>query len=67
MVTRAKRASNNKWDAANMVVLGCKIRRDEAEAFRAACRQASTTPSAVFHDAIREFLEQHNNETPESQ
>ena len=66
MVTRAKRASNNKWDAANMVVLGCKIRRDEAEAFRLACRQACTTPSAVFHAALRAFLEQHNNETPES-
>ena len=56
MVTRAKRASNNKWDAANMIVLGCKVKRDRADEFREACRKAGTTPNAVFNKAIDEFM-----------
>lgn len=59
MVTRAKRASNNKWDAENMQVLACKIRRDRAETFKAACKLEETTPNEVFRKAIDRFLEEH--------
>lgn len=59
MVTRAKRASNNKWDAENMKVLGCKMRRDRAEAFQALCRQAGTSPNEVFRAAAEAFMEEH--------
>lgn len=57
MVSRAKRASNNRWDAENMAVLGCKVKRDRAEAFKAACKKAGTTPNAVFIKAIDEFMD----------
>ena len=57
MVTRAKRASNNKWDAENMTVLGCKVKKERAEEFKAACRQAGTTPNAVFTKAIDDFMD----------
>lgn len=50
------RKANNKWDAANMTVLGCKIRKDKAEAFKAACKAADTTPNAVFTAAINRFM-----------
>lgn len=56
MVTRAKRATNNKWDAANMTVLGCKVRKDLADEFREACKRADTTPNAVFRQAIDDFM-----------
>ena len=56
MVSRAKRASNNKWDAENMVVLGCKVKRDKADAFRAACKAGGTTPNAVFTKAIDDYM-----------
>ena len=66
MVTRAKRASNNKWDAENMKVLACKIRRDKAEAFQLACKMAGTSPNAVFQAAIEDFMEKHTEkEKPE--
>lgn len=58
MVTRAKRANNNKWDAANMTVLGCKIRKDKAEEFKTACKLAGTTPNAVFRAAAEDLIEQ---------
>lgn len=56
--TDAQRRAQNKYDAANMTVLGCKVRRDEADAFKAACRAAGTTPNAVFRDAMQKFMEE---------
>ena len=56
MPTEKQKQYRNKWDAANMTVLGCKIRKDKAEQFKAACKTAGTTPNAVFTAAINEFL-----------
>ena len=55
-LTDAQRKANNKYIAANMTVLGCKIRKDKAEAFKTACKAAGTTPNAVFTAAIQEFM-----------
>ena len=58
-LTEAKRKANNKYIAANMTVLGCKVRKDKAEQFKAACKSAGTTPNAVFTSAVDEFMEEH--------
>lgn len=58
MPTENQKKSRNKWDAANMTVLGCKIRKDKAEKFKIACKSAGTTPNAVFTAAINDFLAQ---------
>lgn len=56
MPSEKQKRYRNKWDAANMAVLGCKIRKEKAEQFKAACKAAGTTPNAVFAAAIDEFL-----------
>lgn len=56
-LTEAKRRANNKYIAANMTTLGVKLRRSDAEEFKAACRAAGTTPNAVFRAAIDRFME----------
>lgn len=56
-LTNSQRRANNKYIAANMTVLGCKIRKDKAEQFKAACKNAGTTPNAVFTTAINRFME----------
>lgn len=56
-VSEAKRKANQKWDAANMTVVGCKVRKDVAEAFKAECKRRGTTVNAVFLQAMREFME----------
>jgi len=56
-LTDAKKRSNNKWDAANMTVLGCKVRKDEAERFKAACKEQRTTVNAVFRVAMVRFMD----------
>lgn len=58
-LTDAKRRANNKYIAANMTVLGCKMRKDKAEQFKAVCKAAGTTPNAVFTAAVDRFIEDH--------
>lgn len=58
MVTKAKRASNNRWDKENMSVLTCKMRNETAASFRAACKLVGTTPNAVFRAAAEDLIEQ---------
>lgn len=55
-LTDAQRRANNKYNAANCTVLGCKLRNDEAEAFKEACKERGTTPNAVFKAAIKRFM-----------
>ncbi len=61
-MSESKRKANNKWDAANMTVLGCKIRKDKADEFKAACKRDGTSPNAVFSAAIKKFMEEHGGE-----
>ena len=63
-LTDAKRRANNKYIAANMTVLGCKVRKDKADRFRAACKAAGTTPNAVFTAAMDRLLDATNTATP---
>ena len=55
-LSEARKRANNKWTAANMTVLGCKIRKDKAELFKAECKAAGTSPNAVFTAAVDNFL-----------
>ena len=52
----AKRRANNKWDGENMTVLGCKVRKEIAEEFKAECKHRGTSPNEVFRAAISDFM-----------
>ena len=58
-LTESKRRANNKYIAEHMTVLGCKIRKDDAEKFKQACAAAETTPNAVFRKAIDAFMKEN--------
>lgn len=60
MPSDRQKEHRNKWDAAHMTVLGCKVRKERADEFKAACKEAGTTPNAVFSEAITAFLEKHS-------
>lgn len=51
-LTESKRRANNKYIAANMKVLGCKVRKDYAETAHAAAAAAGTTVNAVMKSAL---------------
>ena len=62
-LTDAQRRANNKYIAKATTVLGCKMRRDAADEFKAACKAAGTTPNAVFRAAVDDFMAQHQDAT----
>lgn len=59
MVSDAQKRANNKYQLKHYTVLGCKLKMEDAEAFRAACTAAGTTPNAVFRAAISQFMAAH--------
>ena len=46
-----KRASI-KWDKENMSVLGCKVKKEQAEKFKAYCESMGKTSNAVLRDYV---------------
>ena len=65
-VSEKQKQWRNDWDKENMVVLGCKVRKDVAEAFRAACKDKGTTPNAVFRETVYRFLDEKEKEESSS-
>ena len=56
MVSRAKRQSNNKWDAANMKIVAAKIKKDLAEEFQRVCAENGDTMNGVIKAAIEDYI-----------
>lgn len=55
-LSEARRRANNKYNLKNYTVVGCKIPKDEALAFKEKCKEKNTTPNAVFRNAINDFM-----------
>ena len=53
MVSDAQKKASAKWDKENMVVLACKVKRETAEQFKAACAAQGTTSNAVLQQAVK--------------
>lgn len=51
-VSRAKRASNNKWDKENMKIVACKIKKEDAEAFKQYAEDNNTTSNALLRNFV---------------
>lgn len=56
MKSEAKRRADAKWDAENMAVISCKLKREIAETFKAAAKANGTTPNELFRGWIAEYL-----------
>ena len=56
MVTKAKRASNNRWDKENMTILACKVRKDYADTVKQKAAQRGTSVNAVLLNAVSDFM-----------
>lgn len=53
----ARRASQNKYDLKNLAVLACKVRKPEADAFRALCEAHGMTVNAALSNYVHNSLE----------
>lgn len=50
-----KRASL-KWDKENMIVLGCKVKRTQAAAFKSYCAERGKTSNTVLKDYVLDCI-----------
>lgn len=57
--SEAKRRADRKWTNANITNLSCKVRKNRAEAFKAACYANGTTPNAVLVSAMNVYMDEH--------
>lgn len=46
----------NKWDAANMKNVACRLRKDTAERFSELAKQNGTTPNELIRKWITEYI-----------
>lgn len=58
MVTEAQKRATNKWSAANMTVLGVKVRKDYAEEVRKKAKERGDTVNAILKAALDKYMEE---------
>ena len=56
MPTDAQKRTRNKWDAENMSVISCKLKREIAENFKIAAKSRGTTPNELIRGWISDYL-----------
>lgn len=55
-VARSKRAANDKWDKENMLTLGCKLSRKDAEAFKAYAAERGVTANTLLKNYVYQCI-----------
>lgn len=60
MPNDTQRRARNKWDAENMSVISCKLKREIAERFKAAAKSNGTTPNELIRGWIAAYLFEQN-------
>lgn len=57
--TDAQKRARNKYEAKTYAIVACKIRKEYAARFQAACYQHDTTPATVLRAAMDAYLLQY--------
>lgn len=60
MPTDTQRRARNKWDAENMSVISCKLKREIAESFKTTAKSNGTTPNELIRGWIAAYLFEQN-------
>ena len=58
-ISEKKKISNARWDKKNMTALACRVKKDFADEFKAACAASGTTSNAVLKQAAEDFLKDY--------
>ncbi len=64
-LTDAKRKANNKYIKENMTVLGCKVKKTDADLFREIAKQRNTTINAALKQALENMANNKEDNTIE--
>ena len=52
MTQEAQKKAARKWDGEHMATLGCKVKKEQADAFREYCKARNTTPNGELRDYV---------------
>lgn len=56
--TEAKKRANKKYQAKNIASLACRVRKDQAEKFKAYCSSLGKTSNAVLRDYVLDCIDE---------
>ena len=59
MVSEAKRASNDRWDAENMAYQTIKVRRELLAEFKETCAARGDKVNTVLREAMERYIEEN--------
>ena len=63
-VSDAKKKANAKWDSENMATLACKVKKRQADMFKAYCADTGNTSNAVLRDYVLRCIGEAMGEVP---
>ena len=55
-VSKSRRAANDRWDKENMATLGCKVRKEEATAFKEYAADQGKTANTVLKEYVLDCI-----------
>ena len=57
----AQKRAAIKWDKENMEVVGCKVKKEQADRFKAYCSEIGKTSNAVLRDYVLDCIGEKQN------
>jgi hypothetical protein len=63
--SESKRRANNKWDKKNMATLGCKLRKEEAAAFKEYAAKQGRTANSLLMEYVVSCISAERNASAE--
>ena len=61
-VSEAQKKANRQWDKENMITLGCKVKREQAEKFKKYAEDNGKTANALLKDFVLEKISENEGE-----
>ena len=56
MVRESQKKARDKWDAENMTTIGCKLKKEQADAFKAYAERQGITANALLKRFILDII-----------
>lgn len=61
-VSEAQKKANRQWDKENMITLGCKVKREQAEKFKKYAADNGKTANALLKDFVLEKISEEDDD-----
>ena len=61
-VSQAQKKATAKWDKENMTTLGCKVKKSEAEQFKAYAKEQCTTANSLLKDFVLSSIQEEKGD-----